>query len=119
MEETYYLLKTPMVEMGYGNKVWFECIIDNKFIDYQNQESAGCGDEAMKIQIGGRVDVILGFSFDETTKASCKKMVQSKQKTVRRRATGRITDVTEEWKAIDLDLGKLSLASGIWASCRN
>ena len=46
--------------------------------------------------------MILGFSFDETTKASCKKIVK-----VNRRTPGEwgiITDVTAEWKAIDFDL---------------
>ena len=29
---------------------WWECIIDNKFIDYQDREAAGCGDMDPEIQ---------------------------------------------------------------------
>ena len=29
-----------------ATNIWFDCIIDNKFIDWdQNQEAAGCGDQ--------------------------------------------------------------------------
>ena len=52
------------------------------------------------------VDVILGFSFDETTKASCKKIVQvPEDSSIGKQQVE--TDVTEEWKAIDFDLEKI------------
>ena len=73
----------PMEEMGFGNNHWWECIIDNKFVDYQDQrmQQVVANNERSKSNYWYSVDVILGFSFDETTKASCKKIVKVNQKT--------------------------------------
>jgi hypothetical protein len=98
------LTDNPNGRDGIWQQGWFDCILDNKFIDYQNRETAGCGPEERENSNYWSVDVVLGFSFDETTKASCKKIVK-----VNRRTPGEdgdtITDVTAEWKAIDFDLG--------------
>lgn len=82
---------------------YFECIIDGAHVDYQNQIAAGCGEPSDQNPNYWSVDISYGFSFDETTDASCKKMVSVN----RRQFDGEsqsITDVTEEWKAIDWNL---------------
>ena len=48
--------------------------------------------------------IFYGFSFDETTKASCKKIVKVNRRTEVDDQGPVITDVTEEWKSIDWDL---------------
>ena len=48
---------------------WWECIIDNKFIDYQDREAAGCGDMDPRNPNTYSIDATYCFSFDEKTKA--------------------------------------------------
>ena len=88
---------------GVWQQTYAECIIDGAQVQYQNQEAAGCGETSDQNPNWWFVDISLGFSFDETTKASCKKMVQA----TRRQFDGQQqveTDVTEDWKAIDWNL---------------
>jgi hypothetical protein len=84
---------------------WWECIIDNKFIDYQDREAAGCGDMDPRNPQTYAVDATYGFSFDETTKASCKKLVKATRRIGQDNAEDTFSDITEEWKNIDWDLG--------------
>ena len=37
------LTDNPNGRDGIWQQGWFDCILDNKFIDYQNRETAGCG----------------------------------------------------------------------------
>ena len=60
---------------------WSECIIDGKFIDYQDREAAGCGEQSLDKSKHWAVRCFYGFSFDETTKASCKKLVKANRRT--------------------------------------
>ena len=118
------LTDNPNGRDGIWKQGWSDCIMDNKFIDWQEEEAAGCGPRAYENPNYWSVDVILGFSFDETTKASCKKIVK-----VNRRQPGDnetiVTDVTAEWKAIDFDLenypwrGKDGPAAGINETCES
>ena len=82
---------------------YFECIIDGAHVDYQDQIEAGCGEQSDQNPNWWSVDISYGFSFDETTDASCKKMLS-----VNRRLfdgeSQTTTDVTEDWKAIDWNL---------------
>ena len=88
---------------------WWECIIDNKFIDYQDREAAGCGDMDPRNPNTYAVDATYGFSFDETTKASCKKLVKANRRVGQDNAEDIITDITEEWKNIDCSDLKLRI----------
>ena len=81
---------------------WWECIIDNKFVDYQDREGL-CGDSTDQNPNWYGVEALYGFSYDETSKASCKKLLRVN----RRKGTDQgqtLTDITEEWKSIDWDL---------------
>ena len=88
---------------GVWSQTYAECIIGGAHIQYQNQQSAGCGDQSDQNDNWWFVDVSLGFSYDEISKVSCKKMVQA----TRRQFDGQQqveTDVTAEWKAIDWNI---------------
>ena len=88
---------------GVWSQEYAECIIDGAHVQYQNQQSAGCGETSDQNDNWWFVNVSLGFSFDETTKASCKKMVSA----TRRQFNGQEqieTDVTADWKAIDWNI---------------
>ena len=66
-------------------------------------QSAGCGENSDQNDNWWFCRRFFRFSFDETTKASCKKMVQA----TRRQFDGQQqveTDVTADWKAIDWNL---------------
>jgi hypothetical protein len=70
------------------------------------------------MQIIGQVDAILGFSYDEESKASCKKLVKVNRRTPNPGSEDTITDVTEEWKAIDFDLDNYPWRSTKWSCSR-
>ena len=111
---------------GIWKRNYFECILDNEFIEYQDTESAGCGERSMATNPNyWEVETILGFSFDETTKASCKKLVKANRRQANPGAEDTFIDVTEEWKAIDWDLDNKPWltqngpAQGISESCES
>tara|TARA_B100001248_G_scaffold115151_1_gene86191 strand:- start:1280 stop:4441 length:3162 start_codon:yes stop_codon:yes gene_type:complete len=88
---------------GIWKTEWWECIIDGKHVDYQDQESAGCGEHTDLNPNWYAVEALYGFSYDETSKASCKKLIRAN----RRQGTDSgptVTDITDEWKAIDWNL---------------
>jgi len=98
------LTDNPRGRDGIWQQGYFDCIMDNKFVEYQDRESAGCGPDQIENANYWSVDTVLGFSFDEVSKASCKKVVKVNRRTPNPGSEDTITDVTEEWKAIDFDL---------------
>ena len=64
------LTDNPNGRDGIWQQAWNDCILDNKFIEWDQADAAGCGPNERENLNYWRVDVILGFSFDETTKAS-------------------------------------------------
>ena len=87
---------------GIWKNGWWECIIDNKFVDYQDRESL-CGEHSDQNPNWYSVDAFYGFSYDETTKASCKKLLRADRKQGTDQGPT-VTDITEEWKSIDWGL---------------
>ncbi len=97
------LSDNPNGRDGIWETGYFECIKDNKMVDYQDQE-AECGPPSAANEVWWDVKAVLGFSYDETTKASCKKLVRASRRVVVPGGNDTFEDVTEEWKAIDWDL---------------
>ena len=88
---------------GVYSRTFFECIINNAHVDYQDQLEKNCGETSDLNPNYWSVDISYGFSFDETNDVSCKKIIN----VTRRQGTneGPVTsDVTDEWKAIDWNL---------------
>ena len=54
------LTDNPNGRDGIWKQGWFDCIMDNKFIDWQDTEAAGCGPNEFENSNYWSVDVILG-----------------------------------------------------------